>query len=286
MKHYIFDLDDTLLFSEIIKKRTYFDHVKILAKEGKISYDVAKKGLAVVDDVLFHKGEKDVFDTARQTLRVLSPDLTDEENDKVSREYVAEQMDLLRHHYQTEVKEVQGVSVCLHDMAQNGSVLGINTGNQISFARTVVKDREWPISENCVFGAGDTPEDKPYSLQMKIDNIYSFAQQVALLKPDQYKSADDALKDVVMVGDGVFDYQAAKAIGCQFIGVKPHETSKLDQFNDFESVKNFSEFHAKYLKDTNRMDPKELRKIKISSQSIIDVSSALQKDRKEHQNIA
>lgn len=88
------------------------------------------------------------------------------------------------------------------------------------------------------------------------------------------------------MGDGVFDYQAAKAIGCQFIGVKPHETSKLDQFNDFESVKNFSEFHAKYLKDTNRMDPKELRKIKISSQSIIDVSSALQKDRKERQNIA
>lgn len=240
--HYIFDLDDTLLFSEIIKKRIYFDHVKILAKEGKISDKIAKEALVVVDDVLYHKGEKDVFDTARQTLRVLEPDLTDEENDKRSREYVSEQMDLLRKAYQTEVKEVDGVSTFFSYLDFNETIFGVNTGNQVSFAKAVVKDRGWPISESCVFGAGDTPEEKPYSLQMKVDNLYLFAKEIMKRFPNKYKKEEDALKDITMVGDGVFDYQAAKKAGCHFIGLKPHEKSKLDQFPEIESVKNFVEF--------------------------------------------
>ncbi len=39
--HYIFDIDDTLLFSEIVKKRIYFDHVNMLKKAGKISQDIS-----------------------------------------------------------------------------------------------------------------------------------------------------------------------------------------------------------------------------------------------------
>ena len=144
--NYIFDIDDTLLFSEIVKKRTYFDYLEIFQKEKKISEPVQKKALAIASEILHNNKEKDIFDTALQILKVIYPNVSQDQLEKEALLYVNDQMKLLRYNYQSEVKEVTGAMELLKFLHNNGSILGINTGNQISFAKQVVSDRGWPIS--------------------------------------------------------------------------------------------------------------------------------------------
>ena len=241
--NYIFDLDDTLLFSEKIKKETYFGYLLSLYKSGKLSTNEVMTAMKTAQNVLFKKGEKDVFDTAGQVISSVNQDISESELRTASVEYVAEQMSLLRKNYQNRTAEVIGATLCLGYLAKTGAILGVNTGNQVSFARKAVRDRNWPIPDNLVFGAGDTPDDNPYSLEMKVENIRKFAAEIMKANPGKYKTEAAAMADITMVGDGAFDYQSAKIAGCHFIGLKPHndKPSKLDKYPDAKCFDNMLE---------------------------------------------
>jgi phosphoglycolate phosphatase-like HAD superfamily hydrolase len=193
----VFDFDGVLVDSNAVKRRAYTD---IFSAWGPVAGEAAGA-------VLRADTEDDRFGIIRAILRVLpgSP-ATPEELEPLAAEYAARYNDICEEHAAT-CDEVAGAASALNRLARDFPLYIVSATPQDPLQRIVAR-RGWGRHFRGVLGRPATKEE----------NLAAVMAQ---------ESIDGA--QVVFVGDGRRDLEAALAMGCRFVGVR-------NQFNDFDSA--------------------------------------------------
>jgi N-acetylneuraminate synthase len=187
----VFDFDGTLVDSNEIKRRAYFEVAREFDSEGEL-----------VQRAMDRCSDGDRY----QITRVLAADLSRRGllSAERSTEDVAEQLADAYTNYCiraiSECDEVAGATEALRQLNQHGIPVFVNTGAPAGAVLPIMKARELDQYLAGVYGS-------PAS---KLENLLLIADQLGL-RPE----------DVLAVGDGEGDREAAAAFGCTFVGVAP-----------------------------------------------------------------
>ena len=193
----VFDFDGVLVDSNAVKRRAYTD---IFSAWGLVVG-------VVVGAVLRADTEDDRFGIIRAILRLLpGAPATPEELEPLVAEYAARYNHICEEHAAT-CGEVAGAAETLDRLAGNLPLYIVSATPQASLQRIVAR-RGWGRHFRGVLGRPAT----------KQENLAAVMGQEGI---------DGA--QVVFVGDGRRDLEAALSMGCRFVGVR-------NQFNDFDSA--------------------------------------------------
>lgn len=190
----VFDFDGVLVDSNAVKRRAYRD---IFAD--------APESEAVVEAVLQSDTEDDRLEVIRAILRGLNREgHATAEQDLLVAEYGERYNTICEEHAAT-CSEVRGASSALARLAKTHSLYIISATPEVPLRR-IVKRRAWSRYFREVLGR---PRTKSENLARVIRSEGIKGQQI------------------VFVGDGRRDLDAARETGCRFVGVR-------NEFNDFD----------------------------------------------------
>jgi len=179
-----FDFDGTIVDSNEIKRKTFFD-VSCRFKGGK----------KIMDRVLSDSGVGDrnsVFDLFSRKMASIH------KNDQINAGHLVEEYTILCEKKISQAPDIDGVWYALSALADYGIQLVISSATPEATLRRIVSKRKLAIFFSHVLG---TPETKEEHI-MKIMNYFQCGP-----------------KQIVYVGDSEIDQAAAKNKGCHFIGV-------------------------------------------------------------------
>ena len=206
-----FDFDGTLVDSNEIKRRTFFDVVSDHDPEG-----------SVVAEVLDEIRPGDRFDVAREiarllTLRGMVPDDGDVEG--LVRRWV-EAYTRRCEEAVSECPEIPGATTALEWLAARGIALYVNSATPEEPLRRVLRRRSMDRHFRRIYG-------RPPS---KLANLRSIREDAGV-----------ALEELLFVGDGEDDRSAAEAFGCHFAGVmrpcrNPFELAPRHRIDDLSGL--------------------------------------------------
>jgi phosphoglycolate phosphatase-like HAD superfamily hydrolase len=197
----VFDFDGVLVDSNAVKRQAYFD----------IFADLGARVTAVVERVLREDVDGDRFDTIRRVLRHLdvtgpSGGGTATTPERLVQRY-ADCYNEICEDYAATCAEVPGASEALVELGSRYPLYVVSATPQ-SPLRRIVERRGWSSRFRDVLG-------RPGS---KREHLESIAEREGIRGDG-----------VVMIGDGLRDLLAARAVGCHFVGVR-------NPFNDFDDA--------------------------------------------------
>jgi phosphoglycolate phosphatase-like HAD superfamily hydrolase len=190
----VFDFDGVLVDSNAVKRRAYRD---IFAD--------APESEAVVEAVLQSDTDDDRFGVIRAILRGLNREgHATAEQDLLVAEYGERYNTICEEHAAT-CSEVRGASSALARLAKSHPLYIISATPEVPLRR-IVKRRDWSRYFREVLGRPRT----------KGENL------ARVIRREGIKG-----ERIVFVGDGRRDLDAAREVGCRFVGVR-------NEFNDFD----------------------------------------------------
>jgi phosphoglycolate phosphatase-like HAD superfamily hydrolase len=184
-----FDFDGTLVDSNEIKRRTFFDVLLDCDPEG-----------SVVAEVLDEIRPGDRFDVTREIARLLIERgmvATDRGVEASARRWA----EAYSHRCEEAVSacpEIAGATAALEWLAGRGIALYLNSATPEEPLRRVLRLRSWDHHFRRIFGG-------PVS---KLENLGSICEDAGV-----------AAEELLFVGDGEDDRNTAKTFGCHFAGV-------------------------------------------------------------------
>lgn len=208
----VFDFDGVLVDSNAVKRNAYLEILKQLDVERNM-----------VEACVAEKRDGDRYEVIEYVLlRLQATGAISQAAD--IRDLVvqyAEQYNEICETYTTTGPEVTGASVCLPRLAQHYA-LYVNSATPESILQRVIQRRGWQRYFRGVLGSPRT----------KIENLKR------ILRHEQIDGSA-----VVFVGDGQRDLTAARACGCNFVGVwnsdsdfDPHGLVVIENLNQIERV--------------------------------------------------
>lgn len=192
----VFDFDGVLVDSNAVKRRAYRD----------IFLDFGPAGARAVEAVLQADTEDDRFGVIRAILlRVPDPSSAEDLDQRVAE--LAGRYNLICEEHAATCPEVAGASAALDRLGRSRSLYVISATPQDPLRR-IIERRGWSTHFREVLGRPAT----------KRENLGSVIRREAL-EPGE----------IVFVGDGRRDLEAAQRAGCRFVGVR-------NRYNDFDQA--------------------------------------------------
>lgn len=176
----VFDFDDTLVWSEAYKRQAFFD---IASK--------FENGIVKMQAIFQNPNRGDRF----QIMQSFAKDMGKEE---LANE-LANQYTYLVENYIVSCLEVEGASDALKELKQQNLALYINSATPEESLQKTIKNRGWQDFFKGIYGGHN----------QKVENLVKIANQEKI-KP----------WNMIMVGDGENDRDAAEKFNCLFIGLK------------------------------------------------------------------
>ena len=176
----IFDFDGTLVDSNEIKRRTFYEVIQGI-DDGK----------ATMEDLLAAPDRGDRYVTFRRFAKRLG--LGTQEGEQLAREYGRRCEECIAC-----CPEIPGAEAALIALQVLRMSIYINSATHEVDLGAVLRRRGWSHLVDGVFGA-------PRS---KIDNLFTIME-----------AAECSAAETVVIGDGKDDLAAARAAGCRFVGV-------------------------------------------------------------------
>ena len=196
-KGIVFDLDGTLVHSDVNFTKMKENMIKVLEKHGTPKSVLTPKMTTVV---IMEHAEK-YWTEHRKT--------------EAERKWLREEMTRLMDSGEMEaietLKPISGVKEAIRRLKKKGYLLGILTRSHHAYAVEALKKMEMLDYFEAVLGREETPQPKPYAEAM----IYS-AKALGL-----------QLDEVFLVGDHHIDSTCAVNAGCHFIGVATGSRGEL-----------------------------------------------------------
>lgn len=192
----VFDFDGVLVDSNAVKRQAYSD----------IFYGFGQSGMAAVEAVLQTDTEDDRFGIIRAILLRLRDSPGGEELDRLVMEYAGRYNAICEEHAAL-CPEISGASAALRTLAPKQPLYLISATPQDPLQR-IVERRGWSAYFRAVLGRPATKQEN-------------------LARVIQRERIDGS--EIVFVGDGRRDLDAARTAGCRFVGVR-------NRFNDFDPV--------------------------------------------------
>jgi phosphoglycolate phosphatase len=179
-----FDFDGTLVDSNEIKRKTFFDvSCRFIGGEK------------IMDSALSDSGVGDRY----SVFEIFSRKMTSiHKNDQINASHLVEEYTILCEKKISQAPEMDGIWYALPALADSGIKLVISSATPEATLRRIVSIRKLANFFSHVFGAPETKEEHI----MKIMHYFQCGP-----------------KQIVYVGDSEIDQAAAKNQGCHFIGV-------------------------------------------------------------------
>jgi phosphoglycolate phosphatase-like HAD superfamily hydrolase len=179
----VFDFDGTLVQSNAIKRRAYFEAASALG-------DIDAIVTAVLAECAGDRGQNLAEIARRAQVAGVEIDTPVEALVAAYTRYCEEKISIC--------PEVAGADFALRGLARRGLPLFVNSATPTDPLRVLIERRGWTSHFRGIFGAP----------QGKIDNLRATATHCGV-----------APAEILMVGDGEDDRTAARAFGCAFAGV-------------------------------------------------------------------
>lgn len=185
----IFDFDGTLVLSNHIKRQTYYEVVECLGDVSRIVDKVlasseSKNRFAIFSEIAEHAAES----------KALSPARSIEEWVK----FLVDRYSTICESQISICPEIPGATDSLQYLTAQGYLLFINSSTPTDPLNRILRLRSFEKYFTGVYGS-------PVS---KIENLRGIVKKYRI-----------PIKELVVIGDGKEDQEAADAIGCHFIGV-------------------------------------------------------------------
>ncbi|MBN1682237.1 HAD family hydrolase [Candidatus Bathyarchaeota archaeon] len=188
-KGIVFDLDGTLIHTDVNFREMKSEMIKTLEKTGLPKNLVTTEMTSVI---ILEVAEKNWItqtksESEKQALR-----------DEMTRIMDAAEMKAIE-----SLRIIPNIPEALKKLKNNGYKLAILTRSNHAYAVEAIKKMELEKEIDAVLGRGDTTQPKPYAEAMI----------------EAAKALDLQIEDVFLVGDHHIDSTCAKNAGCFFVGV-------------------------------------------------------------------
>jgi phosphoglycolate phosphatase len=189
-KGIIFDLDNTLIDSNLNFPKMKTKIIKLLEKNGFPKGILSSTEMTTVEIMELAEidwKKKELSNKTQETLR--------KKIEQYMNEGELESVDSL--------KEIQGSKKAVNELKSQGFKLAILTRGHHEYAIAALKKIGMFKCFDLVLGRGETPKPKPYKEALE--------HTIKLLKLK--------INEVIFIGDNQIDYDCAQNTGCTFIGV-------------------------------------------------------------------
>lgn len=189
-KGIIFDLDNTLIDSNLNFPKMKTRIIKLLEKKGFPKGILSPTEMTTVEIMELAESDWERKEISTKTREILRKKI-----DRYMNEGELESVDNL--------KEIDGSKKAVNKLKSQGYKLAILTRGHNAYAIAALKKIGMFECFDLILGRGETPRPKPYKEALE--------HTIKLLKLK--------INEVIFIGDNQIDYDCAENTGCNFIGV-------------------------------------------------------------------